>query len=536
MGREFFVYEAWLALLGFIFSEPLHLFIANYAILSSLSAILIFIFIGKQRGYDIVTLWIGLIFLISILNYKANPYTHRLALILTLVFLITTNKRKDTFAHWTLACIIGAALLYIRVEYTLAAFVLCFFVIYRMYREYRLKHNKAFFLYAVLLLFLLFCLSLANPIYRGDDRSAAAFQALYTLSEVKTEYIISNLKDIFSGHFSHFYGIQDTYLKWIDPNVEMASFSEKFGKARGVIESFFHNSLAFFDHILRNIFIFWVYVAYTLLPIRGAYFFLVPLLLTFFVLPFYYLRKKGYKAGQFIIKIKDHLLGKPKQALAKLLSKLAFLGPHHSLLFAIFVTAAISLLIFSPHWSYMVFPLGLVIALVGGILPPLDKVLRIPSWALISLYLITVYCIPYRAPYYQQGKIGITPPKSYEPSACSERNKVRHIMSIYHKSSGLQKRSRRQKIIISYFGNPAVYFNEYQDIFAFVGPLASKNEFAKRVQKHNISIIDVSSRLLGIYHRREEKSSFESFMRKPENYGFYKYHIKGCRDFFLVRK
>ncbi len=537
IGREFFLYEAWLSLLGFFFSDPIHLYITNYVILSSLSAVLLLIFIGQRRGYDIISLWVALIFLVSILNYKTNPHTLRLSLVLTLGLLIFMKKNKDSIKNWVFVSIIGLALLYIRIEYILLTGILCCFIIYKLLQEYRLKNRKRFFIYVTILFAFLFCLSIGNPIYRGNDRSTEAFEVLYAISFVNIKIILNTALDMLAIHIPYFENMSTNSPFLTDPwFLGSDLFREKFGISKGIINNFLYNPFAFISHVFRNILIFWIYTAYTLLPIAGANFFLIPAVITFVVLPLLYFRRSRQEMSKITREITVAVF-KPKLVFLYLRSWFASTQAHQALLLGIFSTACIGFLIFSPHWSYMIFPLGLAIGLVSASLPPIQKITRvpIPSWVLLFFYAFTIYCIPYRAPYGIKGEIGLIPTQSYQLSPCSQRNKIQVLLSIYNTYSSFSKQSNHKKLVVGYFGDPSVYLKKDKVKFDFVQATTNRNNFLEYIKETNISLIDVNKRLLNFY-RNKVNLSFDDLIKEPERYGYRKHHIKGCEDFFLVRK
>ena len=136
--REFFAYELWYALQSLFVSDAMHLYAINYILLSSLCAFLIYIYVGQKRGYDLITLWLSLIFLVSIINYKAWLYNHRLALSIALLVLIFIENKQ---AHnekwlsiplqWTLVSLGALALFYIRIEYIVLVGIISMGLIYK---------------------------------------------------------------------------------------------------------------------------------------------------------------------------------------------------------------------------------------------------------------------------------------------------------------------------------------------------------------------------------------------------------------------
>ncbi len=73
---EFSLYELWYSFLALFYSKPTQLYFLNYGVLVALSVLCIYIYIGQKKGYNLFSLWLSLLFLLSMSVYKAWPFTH----------------------------------------------------------------------------------------------------------------------------------------------------------------------------------------------------------------------------------------------------------------------------------------------------------------------------------------------------------------------------------------------------------------------------------------------------------------------------
>ena len=535
-GGEFALYELWYSFLNLFISDPIQLYTFNYSILVTLSVIFIYAYIAQKRGYDLVTLWLPLIFLVSILVYKLWPFTHLFGLLLILFVLLAVDKISKKDYQWLLFSICAIAMLYIRVEYMVLLGIISLGLLFQLFQEVFRKNKRGMAFYSILVFVCILFLSYGNPATRGGNRSLSAFLAHYakTLSLLELKIVKGEMPSTAESK-----SVKSLKMKLLTPildddyhtlkdkgvfaypwSVGESFYYKKFGYKTSVYKIFFEYPLDFIRHMLRNVFMFILLVPHSLLSsVPGSRLFFVPLYLFICALCIIAYRKKLWK-----LKFKKDFLS-------------FFSNPRMVFIIGIFVSSIISLIVIHPRRGYFILPIGLGIALLGRGLPALQKLIFIPKLGIVFLCMLTIYFAPYRS----TTQIGLLPSLAIKGQLdeCSYRSRFHFIRNIpwYRKHVNFASSLGQEVVYLNYKGRyfQHVYFSVNRDI---------TKGFFGFLKKNNLDIIECKDACINFfksktaleYYDVKKNVGFANFIKNPRRYGFAKMYDDKCSDiYYFVR-
>ncbi len=173
------IYAAWYAFWHFFIPNSLDLYYFNWALLSVLAGVVVFLFLHSLKVYFWVSIWLSVLFLFSTQNLPLNPKISIAPFCLILATLAITEFRQcPNYLRFLLVATTGLVCAYVRPEFYLSFLLGIVFMLWWVWKEKAIRQRSAVisigvFIFIAILLHLLF----ENPLFSGDSsRSAVAFQ------------------------------------------------------------------------------------------------------------------------------------------------------------------------------------------------------------------------------------------------------------------------------------------------------------------------------------------------------------------------
>ncbi|MEZ4904042.1 MAG: hypothetical protein R2822_21000 [Spirosomataceae bacterium] len=179
------LYAAWYAFWHLFIPNTLDLYYFNWAILSVLAGVAVFLFLRSQQVSFGVSVWLAVLFLFSNQNLPLNPKISIAPF--SLILAVLTVFYFYQWAYWKrflLVAFTGLVCAYFRPEFYISFLLGCVLAIGWAWKEkigYKQKNGLiiGIFIGAIVMLHLLF----DNPLFSGDSsRSAVAFQQHFVIN------------------------------------------------------------------------------------------------------------------------------------------------------------------------------------------------------------------------------------------------------------------------------------------------------------------------------------------------------------------
>lgn len=179
------LYAAWYAFWHLFIPNSLNLYYFNWALLSVLAGIAVFLFLQSLHVSFWVSIWLSVLFLFSTQNLPLNPKISIAPFCLILGTLaIIQFKQYPNYFRFLWVALTGLLCAYFRPEFYLSFLLGIVFMLWWIWQEKAIRQHRAVVLIGVfgciaILLHLLF----ENPLFSGDSsRSAVAFQQHFVVN------------------------------------------------------------------------------------------------------------------------------------------------------------------------------------------------------------------------------------------------------------------------------------------------------------------------------------------------------------------
>ena len=480
---EFGVYKLWYKFLSLFISDPVNLYVYNYAALLCLNGILILIYLSQKKKFGLGPVLISIAFLSYPLHIHSHPNASRLSLAATLVCLILCSLQRKQINRYMLVYIGALTLLYIRVQHMLTVSLMLVFAAYCLFRSMQTKNKRHILLHALFICLLAFFVSSKNPGSTG--RSIGAFATWYsynlTLQNIEIE-----------GN------------PWYEWDI---AFKKNFGESKNLLEAFIENTPEFLSHMSFNFFLLQKKF------VNDPYFMLLLLLLIAVFLFKAAVPKKTESAAL------RHAIRNKLQRLNEY--------PEAALVICITITSLSSALIMQPSEPYILLLTGLFFTFCG--LPISESLrLKIGSRAKLLWLFLFVWMAASFLPWNMAGgRRSLTPGAPRKLSPCSTRNKLAFLRKLPWEAGYVH---------MLYNANPNIYLNNDKNVLFSSDYFHIKDRpFDEFLAKKKFGLIHVDQYILG-HSQYKSDAFFQSFIKNHEDHGYIKYKIKACKEYWLIHK